>query len=194
MSDDDRQRWNARYAQRPPDFSPSADLVALVDHLRPQRRRPMPPFALELACGYGGNALWLAALGYAVRAVDVSDAAIAALQAEVQRRRSDGQHLVLTTTLADLDQFELQPQSLDLIVVVKFLDRRLFTPAIAALKPGGLLYWETFTLAARGPHMRPEFCLQEGELQQQCATLDILHYTENNGNGRAVCLGRRVVT
>jgi len=194
VSEEDRRRWNARYTERTPEFAPSPDLLALAPLLQPQPAPDgSPPLALELACGYGGNALWLAAQGYAVHAIDVSDVAIAALQAELaKRRRQNGAALTVTTTVTDLDQIDLPPQSYQLIAAIRFLDRHLIRAAIHALKPGGLLYWDTFTRAGVRfhPRMNLDYCLETGELRRLCTGLEILHYVEENGQGRAVCLGR----
>ena len=67
MSSDDRARWNLRHADRPVDFSPADSLVALAERPRPIRPGAR---ALDLACGSGRNALFLAQLGYDVLSVD----------------------------------------------------------------------------------------------------------------------------
>lgn len=64
--------WEGRYAERPLIWSGRANAVLV------QEAAPLPPGrALDLGCGEGGDALWLAERGWRVTAVDVSATAIA---------------------------------------------------------------------------------------------------------------------
>lgn len=74
MTEEDRRRWDTRYAEggvapvgdpiAPPIFAPFEDLF------------PTEGRALEIACGRGSAALWLASRGMDVYGVDVSPTAI----------------------------------------------------------------------------------------------------------------------
>ncbi len=66
-----REKWNARYASRPLVWSaePNGLFVELV-------RDRVPGRALDIGCGEGRNALWLAEHGWHVMAVDISDTGI----------------------------------------------------------------------------------------------------------------------
>ena len=96
-----------------------------------------PKRALDLACGAGANALWLAGQGWNVTAVDRSPAAIDLLQAEAVRRA-----LSVTTHIADLElrgQFTIESGTWDLILMSRYLQVDLFESALLGLATGGLL-------------------------------------------------------
>jgi SAM-dependent methyltransferase len=119
--------------------------------------------ALDLACGRGRNALWLAQQGFRVQAIDRDDVALAALRDEAAARG-----LPIETRVCDLESGEpvLAPRTFDVIVVVHYLHRPLIPHLMAALRPGGVLVYETFTAAQalRGKPSNPAFLLQPGEL------------------------------
>ncbi len=138
--------------------APSAWLVA--------NRRLLPPSgdALDLACGRGRNALWLAAEGFRTHAIDRDGQALETLRALGAARgwRIDVRERDLETGAS-----VLEPGAYDVIVVVHYLHRALFPQILAALRPGGVLVYETFTTAqaARGRPTNPAFLLEPGELR-----------------------------
>jgi len=113
---------------------------------------------LDLACGYGRHARYLAASGYAVLAVDRDEAALVTLEAMAG----------IQTRGADLEQgaWPLGALRFDGIIVTHYLHRPLFADLLAALRPDGVLIYETFAEghAAFGKPSRPEFLLQPDEL------------------------------
>ena len=141
--------------------------------------------ALDVACGRGRHALWLAARGLSVVALDRNADAIRELQAEATARG-----LPIVASVRDLESGSpsLGTASFDTIVVVHFLHRLLFASLIAALRPGGLLIYETFTRAQarRGKPTNPDFLLEEGELRRLVAPLEILDWREGEFDGRDV--------
>lgn len=189
MSEQDRRRWNERYLAGRYDLRPAASLVGLAPRLRPRRGAR----ALDLACGAGRNALFLAELGYHVDAWDVADVALAVLRAELDRRAAAGQPLAVTPLQVDLDTAELPAATYDLVLDYYFLDRRLFPAMAATLRPGGLLLCETYVDSARGrEHIaNPAHLLQRGELPRAFASLDIIEYIEDEAAGTARILARR---
>ena len=76
----------------------------------------------------------------------------------------------------------------DVVVVVHYLHRALFPALIAALAPGGVLVYETFTVAqaARGRPTNPAFLLEPGELPRLVAPLEIRAAREGDFEGRMV--------
>jgi 2-polyprenyl-3-methyl-5-hydroxy-6-metoxy-1,4-benzoquinol methylase len=105
-----REDWDERYgavenlwAVRPNRF-----LVAEVADLPPGR-------ALDLACGEGQNAIWLATLGWEVTGVDYSEVAIAKARARAERER-----MHVEFVCADLLEYEPEPGSYDLVVLMYF--------------------------------------------------------------------------
>ncbi|OGO42885.1 MAG: hypothetical protein A2Z04_07895, partial [Chloroflexi bacterium RBG_16_57_9] len=136
MSEADRERWNRRYEERT-DFSDFTPHALLVDHLHLLTGGR----ALDLACGVGRDTLFLAAQGYRVDAVDLSRIALKMARAEAARRNFSV-HFVQ----ADLDTYSILPETYDVIVDFYFLDRRLVPQMRAGLKPGGLMFLETYNI------------------------------------------------
>jgi len=146
---------------------------------------PARGHALDVACGRGRHALWLAARGLDVLAVDRSAEAVDAV-------RSAAEPLALPL-VAEVRDLEAAPVSFgieayDIIVVVHYLHRPLFPVLHAALRAGGLLFYETFTYrqAARGKPTNPDFLLAEGELRHLVRPLEIVDYREGLFDDREV--------
>ena len=74
----------------------------------------------------------------------------------------------------------------ELILVFNFLHRPLFPALVRALRPGGLLLYETFTKeqARHGGPSRPEFLLDPGELSALVAPLEVVRQREGEFEGR----------
>jgi tellurite methyltransferase len=193
VSDQDRVRWNQRYAGRTYDFTPAASLVALSSLLRPDRRGAR---ALDLACGGGRNALYLAELGYRVDAWDVSDVGLAILRAELDRRAGAGRPLAVAAQRVDLQAVELPSATYDLVLDYYFLERSLFPAMAAALRPDGLVLVESYLDSPLGHEKmsNPAYRLAPGELRAAFAELDILEYVEDERSGVARLLARRPLT
>ncbi len=155
MSRDDREHWDAKHATAAAAGAPAPFLVTHVGLLPAGR-------TLDLAAGSGRNARYLAARGHRVVAVDGARAALARLCAADPR---------IACVQMDLDEPGFAAASVDAVVVVNFLDRRLF-PAVAGwLRPGGVLLWDTFLLEQRaiGHPRNPEYLLRRGELAERLA-------------------------
>jgi SAM-dependent methyltransferase len=146
---------------------------------------PARAIALDVACGRGRHAIWLAEQGSSVTALDRNEEAIDQL-----RREADTRGLPIVALVRDLEVGEpmLGIAAFDLVVVVHYLHRPLFPALIAALRPGGLLVYETFTRAqaARGKPTNPDFLLEEGELQRLVQPLEILDWREGTFEEREV--------
>jgi SAM-dependent methyltransferase len=170
MARADRERWTARHRRgelRP--GSPSAFLVEHAGLIRGQ-------FALDVACGPGRHALWLARHGLHVHAIDISEPAARALAHAARATR-----LPVAPVVADLESFPLPASTYDVVVNVNFLYRPLLPCLAAALRPRGLLVFETFLrheASHGGPH-DPAYLLAPGELRERFAgILDLLEYRE----------------
>ncbi len=156
----DRIRWNARYAAGfAPCFSPHPLAARVFGPLGLDL--PDGPVA-DLACGPSGAALLAAAHGRRVTAVDVSEVALWLLGDEARRR---GLGHLITLVHADLSAWSTEPRSHALVLCTGFWDSAVFTAAVGAVAPGGLLAWEAFTAEARRsrPSLAPEWCLAPGE-------------------------------
>lgn len=179
MSAADRERWDAKYAARPAaPPEPEAWFVETVEGWNPGT-------ALDVACGLGQHALWLARRGWRVQGVDVSPVGLGHA-----RRLAEAVGACVDWVAADLDEFAPPPAAFDLIIVFRYLDRqRLPAQLVRALKPGGRLIYETFVAggASAGGHCRnPAYLLQPGELPRLFADLEILATSEVDLPGRRV--------
>jgi SAM-dependent methyltransferase len=134
MADEDRERWDQRYAARAPagveDVGPPPSFVDLVAAL------PSEGAALELACGEGTAAVWLAQRGLRVLGVDGSPVAIdrarlLAERAEVADR--------CTFDLVDLDGGLPDGPPADLVLCHLFDTPALDDQLVARLAPDGVL-------------------------------------------------------
>ena len=103
--------------------------------------------ALDVACGRGRHALFLAARGWTVRALDGDALSIDALRSEAARRG-----LAVQADVVDLEAgaADLGREAYDLIVVVHYLHRPLFPALLRALAPGGLLVYALPLLTVGG--------------------------------------------
>ena len=131
--------------------------------------------ALDLACGLGANGLLLAQRGLETLAWDLSPVAVEKLNAEAARRG-----VALRAEARDVAAQPPEAERFDVVVVAHFLDRALCPAIAAALRPGGLLFYQTFTRARvdeRGPS-NDDFRLGENELLQLFPGLTLLHYHE----------------
>ena len=172
-----QQRWNQRYSEKFISEISPAHVLSCNQHLLTNKGA-----ALDLACGLGVNGLFLAKKGYQVTAIDYAEAALTKLSDYA------GEHdLSIETQCADLEVIKLKNNSYDVVVVSYYLQRDLFDEIFKSLKPGGLLFYQTFSgdrVEGNGPE-NPAFRLQKGELLSLCAEHSILYYRED-GN---CCIG-----
>jgi SAM-dependent methyltransferase len=178
MSGHDRERWDARYQERvfgpyPP---PDALLVAYTPH--PVGKAAGTPYrvALALAAGQCQNALWLAEQGYLVNAMDISRVALERGRAEMAMRNLRDINFIPI----DLESIELPEDAYDLIACFRYLDRNLFPAIRAAMKPGGLIVYQTFNVhqLERFPDCNQDYLLEPRELPSHFPGWQILHDEE----------------
>jgi tellurite methyltransferase len=172
-----RQTWNARYRERGSAPGHPADWLTENRALLRGRR------ALDLACGTGRNARYLAQLGFTVDAVDISEVAIESLQGVAG----------VTARVADLEHDGLPGGGYDVIALINYLQRDLFAAVAAALGPGGIVAAETVTRAhveQLGRSFDDRFLLESGELRDAFPGLEVVRYregvVERGGRPRAV--------
>jgi hypothetical protein len=127
---DDRERWDARYREGVKTQEPNA-------RLRKYRPRLKPGLAMDLASGLGQNAELLVA--WTTVHVDISEEAL---------RGANGLRVVAASPLLPFG-----PRTFDTIICTYFLD--LQVDFAFYLKPGGTLFYETYT--SNDAKYRPDF-------------------------------------
>jgi tellurite methyltransferase len=167
----DRVKWNEKHRNRPELEKPSK-IVAEFCEMATNRR------ALDIACGTGRNAIYLAQQGFTVDAVDISDVGLKNLR---------GKNLSIHPVCADLDHFDIAPNLYGLIINIRYLNRRLFPYIKEGLVPGGILIFESFlqkpdnnkTLSKKDhqPSCR-DYLFRENELLHGFLSLTVRYYRE----------------
>ena len=134
--------------------------------------------ALDVACGVGQNAIWLAQRGFTVDAVDISLVAI-----EHARQAAVHAGVVVNFIHSDLDTWSPPVGTYDLVIGFRFLNRKLWLRLQAALQPGGWLVYQTFNLRRLTPDadFPPEHLLDIGELSRTFAGWDIVESGDDGG-------------
>jgi tellurite methyltransferase len=139
--------------------------------------------ALDLACGLGRHALWLATRNWRVCGIDLSEVAIRKLS-----RAALNLNISLDLFVGDASEYKFGSARFDLIVLFYHADRNLFPKLISALNPGGLLIcklslrWDTDAkLTATGTDP-----LNRNELPLLFPGLRVLYHEERQVRDRGV--------
>ena len=193
--------WDAKY--RAAAEGPPAEPAAFVRELLPLL--PLGP-ALDLACGAGRHTLLLAARQQPVTAVDSSPVALEILQrcaqasdctvARIERSEQiTNRRQGILLWKADLEEVSLPSQMFSVVLCVNYLQRSLFPQIERALIPGGMLLFETHTVAqlafAGGPR-NANYLLESGELRTAFPALRGLFYRElRAGKGIASLIAQK---
>ena len=164
MAQEDKERWNKKYQDNK---IPDKPIKLITDYAKLSIGKQ----ALDIACGMGRHSKYLASLGFEVDALDISNVALDQLK-EIPR---------IHAKEVDFDTYRLPKEKYDLIVCTYYLERKLFPQMIEALRPNGIILFETFLhhpQNERAPS-NPAFMLKAGELE---ATFDksceLLHTPE----------------
>lgn len=181
MSTDDAERWERRYDDHPlaEPTAPDAVVTAQAIELIPTSGR-----ALDVACGAGGQAVWLAQRGLDVVALDASGRAIDLTTAAAD---SAGVTQRVTGHVVDLDAGI--PDDLghfDVILCQRFRDVRLYESLVTRLRPHGIAVVTVLSrtgVADPGPFHAPP-----GELRTAFARPDaeILFHSESAGRASII--------
>jgi SAM-dependent methyltransferase len=185
MKEDAARFWDERHRDQEaaPERGPALFLVENVGLLpgkgsarSAQTGRPGSGQALDVAMGRGRNALYLASLRYDVTGIDISPVGV-----ERCRREAERLGYRLDAVCADLESYKIPRDAFDVVVNFYYLQRDLSPRMVDALKPGGVLVFETFTTEQRrfgwGPR-NEEFLLRPGELRELFRDLEVLVYRE----------------
>lgn len=182
--------WNNRYLQgEHGNQSPHRLIVEYSAKISAGR-------ALDLACGLGRHALFLAGLGWQVTAVDSSEVAIRILE---EQARVAGVEVDARVADLEMDNFKIAFEEYDLILVTCYLQRDLFPKIRAGLRPGGIALAVIATVDDDPlvKAMNPDFLLQPGELRGEFAGWELLHDREEKaGPGKrrmAEIVARKII-
>ena len=187
MSEARRQHWDPRYREGGVapilQVPPPLPALAPVDHLFPTRGQ-----VLEIACGRGRGAVWLASRGLTYWGVDVSPVAIDLARQLVER--SELAHRCRFDVF-DLDAGLPDGDAVDLVLSYLFRDSRLDRAVVDRLVPGGLLAVAVRSEVDVGPEDFPDGSqrARPGELRDAFGHLEILN--EGEGDGMARILARK---
>jgi SAM-dependent methyltransferase len=193
--------WDARH--REAEQNPPSEPASIVSEWMPLLPNGS---ALDLACGAGRHTLLLAERGQAVTAIDWSAAALEIVENRARKAKflvnrtgvksiakSETRGIRLVHT--NLQEVELPEAFFELIICIQYLQRSLFLEMARALRPGGVLLFETFTRAqlnySGGPR-NPAHLLESGELRSAFPKLHVLFYRElNAGQGIASLVAQK---
>lgn len=175
MQNEAEIRWNRRYQdeERYNSFTaPRSFLENNASYL------PVEGLALDAAMGLGGNAAFLLEHGLKVVGVDISGVAV---------RRTKARLPSLMAVQADLATFFLPQETFDVILNFFYLERQIWPVYEMALRPGGILFFETMTVEMQKlrPDIDPIYLLQPGELAAAFPGLETLVYEEGWTAGRS---------
>ena len=167
-----QEKWDRIYSDNSHSENdpPAVRVVTENLHLLPSSGR-----GLELACGLAANSFAIAACGIEMEARDISPVAV-----ERVNQRAAQRGVKVVASARDVVFDPPAEAAYDVVVVSHFLDRAIVPAIIAALKPGGLLYYQTFTRTriAEGGPKSDDWRLADGELLSLFAELRPLVYRE----------------
>ncbi len=167
-------RWDVKWAERQsiqePNEQPHPLVVEFAGKLNPGR-------ALDVACGVGRHAIYLAERGWQMTAVDSSTVAI-----EILANRACELGIQIDARIADLEksEFVIEPEAYDLIVNCHYLQRDLFPAIKSGVCIGGVVI-AVIAMEDDDPQvkpMNPAFLLRPGELRAQFEGWELLHDVE----------------
>jgi SAM-dependent methyltransferase len=189
-SEEQRAHWDLKYEQGLPSLVQADPFFISAYGQFVDQYFPNAGVALDLACGLGRHALWLASRHWRVSGIDVSDVAIGKFS-----QAALGLNVKIDLFIGDAAEYKFEPTRFDLVVLFYHLDRSLFPKMVSALKPGGLLIckmslqWDPdggLTGVSANPLGRNELPLLVPELH-------LLYHEERPVRGRGVVefIGRK---
>jgi len=179
--EDDKGRWDQLFSTHEYVFGKEA-----AEFLKSKAAVIPVGRALDIAMGEGRNAVFLAKKGFAVEGVDISEVAVQ--KAKLLARENS---VEIRTTVADLNTYQIRPESYALIANIQYLQRSLIPQIKAGLRRGGYVIYENPTVDELkrdpGRNLRRDYLLEKGELKRLFSDLEIVEYSEGPGeNGQIV--------
>ena len=173
-----KAHWDLKYERGLPSLTEPDPffLSAYMQFVEPSL--PSAGSALDLACGLGRHALWLARRKWRVSGVDLSDVAI-----EKLKRAAIECQVGLDLFVGDASGYKFVPERFDLIILFYHLERSLFPRIDSALKPGGFLISK---MSLRWDMAGADDALHRNELPSLVPELQVLHHQERPVRDRGV--------
>ncbi len=164
----DKERWNERYSGDTYRFGKDP-----IPYLVEQISRLPKGKALDLAMGEGRNGVFLATKGFQVTGLDISEKGL-----EKAQSLAKAQGATIETKVVDLDDALLGTNEYDLVLCTYYLNRGLLPKMKQAVKPGGMVVVETYTMdhLKYRPEFRKEWLLEKNELVEWFKDFTILDY------------------
>ncbi|MCC7201076.1 MAG: class I SAM-dependent methyltransferase [Nitrospirae bacterium] len=151
--------------------------------------------ALDVAMGKGRNALFLASHGFKVTGLEKDKESIDVCRASA---RDTGLNIeIRETDLEDMASYKIENSSYDLVICFCYMQRNLIPLMKEALKPGGIIIYETFLIdehLTTGHPKRREFCFEHNELLHNFRDFRIMYYREGqdaNGTYKASLVAQK---
>ena len=170
-----KKRWNKYYSSNIKTPASPSEVLFFNQHLLPKKG-----VALDLACGYGANSICLANNKLNVTAWDISQSALGELSL-----RSKDLGLIINCENRDVLKYPPKPNTFDVIVVTKFLDRQLIKHIRNAINDNGLIFYQTFIknrVGKFGP-TNPDYQLERNELLEFFNDWKLILYREEGKIG-----------
>jgi len=171
-------KWDKHYNTDTKELPEAAKVLFQNQHLLPKQGT-----ALDLACGRGANAICLIENGLTVSAWDISESALEQLSFHTKEKK-----LNINLEIRDVSKSPPKANTFDVIVVSRFLDRHLISDIRDAIKPKGLIFYQTFTKEKTndlGPK-NPDYLLDNNELLAFFDDWKVICYREEGQNGNIV--------
>ncbi len=169
MSRDAKQKWDRIYSKADASELPTpCNALSEYGYLLPDDGT-----ALDLACGLGSNAVFLAQRGLEVTAIDISSVAIEKLESLKVPK--------LTTRCESITADTLSSCQYDVIVVANFLDRSICNAIRNSIAPGGLLFYQTFVQDKASQNSGPgntDYLLACNELLSLFSGIQVLMFSD----------------
>jgi len=139
---------------------------------------------LDVAMGFGRNAVFLAEMGFDVEGVDISPEAV-----ENALKLAEDAGVTIKAETADLEgDYRIKKDHYDVIMCFNYLQRSLIPQIKERLRQGGMVVYETFIVdqAQLGHPKNPDLLLRHNELLDMFRDFRCLRYREGIIEGKAV--------
>jgi tellurite methyltransferase len=175
-----KSKWNKKHNER----------INLQEQPAPNARlKNLSPYftggsALDLACGLGGNSLFLARLNYRVEAVDISEVAVNYILEQAAKEQLA--IFPLIGDLTEINTLHFKRNTFNLVVITYYLDRALFPFVKSIVKENGYFFMETFYMSPQNENqgVSNQYKLNSKELLSEFGNWKVLFFEENEQEGR----------